>query len=181
MSHRVVEHWMGEPVETLEDMLRVDLYAVCVGINPSTVSVDRGHYYQGRLGQQFYERLRRVGLLLREAEGWEDDALFELGVGFTDIIKRPSARADALPPAEFEHGRALLRSKLASVAPPLVVFTFPRTAKVLFGSTARTGFFDPVDSSGTKYFAMPGPYERVACRDALLDQLARFIARTRTG
>jgi TDG/mug DNA glycosylase family protein len=180
MSHRVVEEWMGEQAETLEDLLRPDLYAVCVGINPSTVSVERGHYYQGLLGQQFYARLRYVGLLPRDADGWEDDALFELGVGFTDIVKRATARADALSPAEFDYGRALLRDKLGSVAPTLVVFTFAKTAKVLFGPGAKTGFFDPGDGSGMHHFAMPGPYEKVAPRDAMLDELARFIARTRS-
>lgn len=180
MSHRVVEDWMGEQVETLEDLLRPDLFAVCIGINPSTVSVDAGHYYQGRLGQQFYERLRYVGLLPRDADRWEDDALFERGVGLTDIIKRPTARADALPPAEFEHGRALLHDKLAAAAPQLVIFTFLRTGRALFGASARPGFFDPGDGdASTRWFAMPGPYEKRERRDALLDELRRFLADTR--
>lgn len=68
MSHRVTEQWMGEPVETLADLLQPGLFAVCVGINPSPVSVERGHYYQGRLGQRFYGRLRRVGLLPHHAK-----------------------------------------------------------------------------------------------------------------
>ena len=170
---------MGEPVETLEDLLRPGLYAVCVGINASTVSVTKGHYYQGRLGQQFYERLRYVGLLPRDADGWEDDALFERGVGFTDIVKRATARADALRREEFEHGRALLRDKLNRVQPTLAVFTYLRTAKVLFGSAAAAGFFEPNGHSDMRYFAMPGPYENVARRDALLGELRRFIARTR--
>lgn len=32
---------MGEPVATLEDLLRPGLRAVCIGINPSPVSVGR--------------------------------------------------------------------------------------------------------------------------------------------
>jgi double-stranded uracil-DNA glycosylase len=178
MSHRVVEDWMGERVETLEDLLRPGLYAVCVGINPSTVSVERGHYYQGRLGQQFYERLRYVGLLPRDATGWEDDSLFGLGVGFTDIVKRATAKVDRLSAKEYEDGRPLLREKLAAARPTLVVFTFPMTAKRLFGPAAQPGFFDAGEGSDTHYFAMPGPYEKVARRDALLDELTRLVART---
>ena len=53
MSHRVIEEWRGVEVETLEDLLRPGLRAVCVGINPAPVSVAAGHYYQGRLGQAF--------------------------------------------------------------------------------------------------------------------------------
>jgi double-stranded uracil-DNA glycosylase len=51
---------VGQQVETLEDLLRPGLPAVCVGINPAPASVTAGHYYQGRLGQGFYERLRRA-------------------------------------------------------------------------------------------------------------------------
>ena len=90
MSHTVTADWMGESVETLEDLLREDLRAVCVGINPSVVSVSRGHYYQGTLGKLFYRRLRSIGLLPEGFDGCEDDALFERGVGFTDIVKRPT-------------------------------------------------------------------------------------------
>ena len=52
-GHRVKETWMGEDVETLADLLRPGLNAVCVGINPSPVSVAAGHYYQGPPGNDF--------------------------------------------------------------------------------------------------------------------------------
>lgn len=62
-GHRVVERWRGEPVEPLADLLRPGLRAVCVGINPSPVSVAAGHYYQGRLGRLFFSRLYEAGVL----------------------------------------------------------------------------------------------------------------------
>jgi hypothetical protein len=34
-DHRIVIEWMGESIETLEDLLRPGLDAVCVGINPT--------------------------------------------------------------------------------------------------------------------------------------------------
>ena len=179
MSHRVTEDWMGQPVDTLEDLLRDDLYAVCVGINPSVVSVEQGHYYRGALGRQFYGRLRCVDLLPDDVDGWEDDALFDLGVGLTDIIKRATAKADKLLSKEFAHGRPLLLDKLDQVAPTLVIFTFPKAAQKLFGVKATTGFFDPGTGDETTWFAMPGPYEERTRRDGLLDELKRFIANTR--
>lgn len=45
MTHRVVGDWMDKRVETLEDLLRPGLRAVCVGINPAPVSVAAGHYF----------------------------------------------------------------------------------------------------------------------------------------
>jgi TDG/mug DNA glycosylase family protein len=179
MSHRVTEKWMGEPVDTLEDLLREGLFAVCVGINPSTVSVEKGHYYQGSLGQRFYGHLRRVGLLPADAKGWEDDALYKRGVGFTDIVKRATPSAVDVRPEEYKHGKPLLRRKLDTVSPTLVIFTFPKTAKKLFAKTARTGFFDGPAGDRTHYFAMPGPYEKVERREELLDDLEAFISNSR--
>jgi hypothetical protein len=48
-DHRVVIEWMRESIETLEDLLRPGLDAVCVGINPTPTSVAAGHYYQAAL------------------------------------------------------------------------------------------------------------------------------------
>jgi G:T/U-mismatch repair DNA glycosylase len=45
MSHRAIEEWMGQQVETLEDLLRPGLRAVCIGINLAPTSVGAGHYY----------------------------------------------------------------------------------------------------------------------------------------
>lgn len=40
----------GEPIETLAELLQPGLRAVVVGLNPSQVSVDAGHYFQGPAG-----------------------------------------------------------------------------------------------------------------------------------
>lgn len=148
---------MGAQIETLEDLLRPGLRAVCVGINPAPASVHAGHYYQGSLGQGFYERLRRAGLLPRES-GWEDDLAFENGIGFTDIVKRPTGKASEVRREEFEHGRELLRAKIETVAPGLVIFTFKKTADVLLGPIAGNGLIHGRQLAGAPIFVMPGPY-----------------------
>src|SRR4051794_40840432 len=102
VSHRVIEEWRGEQIETLEDLLRPGLRAVCVGINPALTSVAAGHYYQGQLGQAFFGRLRRADLLPRVA-GWEDDSAFGGGIGFTDIVKRPTRSAAEISPEELDY------------------------------------------------------------------------------
>ncbi len=92
---------MGEQVETLADLLRPGLRAVVIGINPSPVSVAAGHYYQGQLGQRFYRRLHEAGVIDLSAAGFEDDLAFATGIGFTDVVKRPTSRADGLDPASY--------------------------------------------------------------------------------
>lgn len=157
MSHRVIEEWMGQSVETLEDLLRPGLRAVCVGINPSPTSVAAGHYYQGRLGQQFYARLRRAGLL-PDTSGWEDDLAFEQGIGFTDIVKRPTVKATELRTEEFVHGHEALRAKIEAAQPRLLLFTFKKTAQILLGPFAGNGLIRGRDVGGSLSFVMPGPY-----------------------
>lgn len=125
--------------------------------NPSVVSVQAGHYYQGRLGQQHFGRLRDVGLLPADNSGFEDDVLFANGVGFTDIVKRPTARADGLAPAEYAHGAGTLVAKLERDRPGVVVFTFKKTAELLLETFIGHGE-QPSPIAGVRYFVMPGPY-----------------------
>ncbi len=167
---------MGDRVQTLEDLLRPGLRAVCVGINPSPVSVEAGHYYQGILGQRFFGRLRYVGLLSLDCDGFEDDAAVASGVGFTDIVKRPTAKAAALSPAEFEHGQNLLEAKLEANRPELVIFTFKKAAESLFGSFSGNGFVPDLRLGHSEVFVMPAPYESNTTAYSTLDTLAERLA-----
>jgi TDG/mug DNA glycosylase family protein len=172
-SHRVRERWMGEEVETLEDLLQSGLRAICVGVNPSPVSVASGHYYQGRIGQRFFRRLRAAGVLPAAARGHEDDIAFAAGVGFTDIVKRPTPNAKALPAAEFEYGRQRLIDKLETYRPELVIFTFKKTAQVLLGSFHGNGFLPDLHLAHSDVFVMPGPYESADTAAATMRTLAK--------
>jgi TDG/mug DNA glycosylase family protein len=175
MSHRVIEEWRGEQVETLEDLLRPGIRAIVVGINPAPVSVAAGHYYQGKLGQAFFGRLRRTGLLRAHA-GWEDDIAFAAGIGFTDIVKRPSASASAIATDELNYGKSILIGKLETVQPELVLFTFKKTATVIFGSIVGYGFIGKTLTGGD-VFVMPGPYERSDRVSSVARGARRMVAR----
>ena len=162
---------MSESVETLEDLLSPGMPVVCVGINPSRVSVEAGHYYQGRLGKLFFARLRRTGLLPEALDGYEDDALYAKGVGFTDLIKRPTARASGLRREEFRYGRGILLDKLTKVRPQLVIFTYKRPAQVLFVRIEGPGALPRGDILASDGFVMPGPYERRQRVELVLSEL----------
>jgi TDG/mug DNA glycosylase family protein len=169
--HRVVENWMGEEVETLEDLLRPGLRAVCVGINPAPRSVRAGHYYQGTLGQKFFSRLHGARVVPGGKGGWQDDEAFAAGVGFTDIVKRPTDKASQVRPQEYEHGRGLLEAKLEHHRPELIIFTFKEAAKKLFGEFAGNGFVPGLRLARSQVFVMPGPYEAASTATATLNEL----------
>lgn len=138
-GHRVTVEWIGEDVETLEDLLRSDLRAVAIGINPRPKSVAAGHYYQGNYGQTFFRRLRKAGLL-PDGDGFEDDRAVAAGIGFTDVVKRPTRTENDLRPGELGHGRTILEAKLTEFDVPLVIFVFKRAAETVLGRLP-SGFF----------------------------------------
>jgi TDG/mug DNA glycosylase family protein len=173
--HRVVEEWMGQQVETLEDMLQPGLRAVCIGINPARRSVRAGHYYQGNLGQKFFSRLYEARVVPPGRGGWQDDEAFAAGVGFTDIVKRPTEKASQVRPDEYEHGQGLLEAKLEQERPRLVIFTFKETAKKLFGSFSGNGFVSGLRLAHSDVYVMPGPYESASTASETLDELAAYF------
>ena len=172
---------MGERVETLEDLLRPGLRAVVVGINPSCVSVDAGHYYQGRLGRRLWERLRRAGLVPSSPRGGEDDAAFAAGVGFTDVVKRPTARARELRAGELEAGSRELARRLEATRPEVVIFTYKQAAESLIGRFEGNGFLPNVTFAGARVFVMPGPYEAADRAALTLHQLAQWVVERRAS
>ena len=96
---------------TLADLLCPGLEVVFVGINPSLYSVAAGHYFARRINR-FWPCFSRSILSegVRRALGLEmltpaqDRAMPEQGFGFTDLVKRPTARAAELMPDELVAG-----------------------------------------------------------------------------
>ncbi|MCB0976938.1 MAG: hypothetical protein KDB02_05725 [Acidimicrobiales bacterium] len=165
---------MGSEVETLADLIPNDLRVLCVGINPAPRSVAAGHYYQGQTGQAFFRRLASAGIIDLPATGYEDDAAFAQGIGFTDIVKRPTASADQVTKAELAHGRDKLLGKRAELGSPVVIFTFKAGATAMLGPFQGNGW-RAERLSGSRVFVMPGPYEQRQSRDRTLRSLAEQL------
>ena len=93
--------------------------------------------------------------------GFEDDAAFAAGIGFTDVVKRATPTADLVTTAENAHGVQLLAEKLERVRPPLLIFPFKTAAVFLFGRLDGNGWLEHT-FAGSRLFVMPGPYESTA-------------------
>jgi hypothetical protein len=86
----------GRAVDTLADLPPLRDRLLFVGLNPSPVSVEAGHYHQGRLGRTFWRRLMLAGILPPGTPvETADDALLAAGHGITDLLKAPTARDEA--------------------------------------------------------------------------------------
>jgi len=102
-----------------EDILRPGLAVVFVGYNPSLPAWCTGHYY-ANLGNRFYRLLFDAGLTPRLLTPAEDRTLPDFGIGATDLLPVPSARADLLPADRFRAAAPALLAKLETLAPRAV-------------------------------------------------------------
>ena len=125
------------------------------------------------------QRLRDVGVLPEAARGQEDDAAFAAAIGFTDIVKRPTASASELRAEDYAQGRELLLSKLAEHRPGLVIFTYKKSARALLGEFSGSGFLPGTVLQKSEVFVMPGPYESAATAARTLGTLADRFERSR--
>ncbi len=147
-------------METLADLPPLPGRLLFVGLNPSLVSVDAGHYHQGRLGRSVWTRLVAAGILPPGTDPAEaDDALVAAGHGITDLRKTVSPRDDASD-AELRAGVGPLWQKVALWRPGAVVFVYKRAAEAVAGRRLPEpwGLLEGVALAGRPCFLMTPPY-----------------------
>ena len=114
-----------EELRTLPDLLAPGLVLVFVGLNPSEYSVREGHYFANPRNR-FWPAFNRPALLPaslgRECIPADDAILLQHGIGFTDVVKRPTPQGNALRAADYRRWAPLLRDKLQQCQPGLVCF-----------------------------------------------------------
>ena len=176
--HRTTLEIDGVAVETLADLPPRRDRLLFVGLNPSPVSVEAGHYHQGRLGQTFWRRLTTARVIPSgtpvEAA---DDALMAAGHGITDLIKLQTPRDEATE-AELTAGVGPLWQKIAIWRPAAVVFIYKRAATICAGRALPEpwGHLPEVALAGRPCFLMPGPYAPVEQVDEGLNLLRNLAS-----
>ena len=183
------------PFVTLPDYLAPGLALVFVGINPGTYSVARGHYF-ARSTSRFWPAFSRSRLSrpVRRALGVDvlgpehDAALLRFGIGFTDVVKRPTANAAGLAPRDYATWAPVLGRRLHRYRPRVACF-HGLTAYRPFAATAFPAADAPVGLGAqaprigmTRIFVVPNPspanaHFTVADQTAWYDRLATFLGR----
>jgi TDG/mug DNA glycosylase family protein len=121
------------------DLLKPGLTLVFCGYNPSLTSGQSGYHY-AHPGNRFWRVLHASGITKRLYRPEEDEQLLGLGIGFTNLVSRPTRRADELTREEIQAGAEELREKLERFEPRVVAYTgigvyrwFRATSKVSWG------------------------------------------------
>ena len=165
----------GQSQPVVDNLWPEQCRAVIVGVNPAPRSVEAGHYYQGSDGRRAMSRLRAAGLLPPAGGGFTDDEAVAAGIGFTDVVKRPTRRSTDLAGPELKEGRARLRAELAARRVPLVVCVFKPAVEALLGRAAAPGFQSEA-FAGSRVFRMPGPYAPTADAARVMQELAEHLS-----
>ena len=121
------------------DLLKPGLTLVFCGYNPSLTSGQSGYHY-AHPGNRFWRVLHASGITKRLYRPEEDEQLPGLGIGFTNLVSRPTRRADELTREEIQAGTEELRENLERFEPRVVAYTgigvyrwFRATSKVSWG------------------------------------------------
>jgi len=111
-------------MKTLKDYLRPNLDIISIGLNPSLYSVQAGFYF-ARPQNRFWQALNASKLADQELVPSKTamNKLFRKhGIGFTDVVKRPTASGAQLKPADFRKWVPLLHDKLLHYQPCIAWF-----------------------------------------------------------
>ncbi len=102
---------------TLADIVGPGLRLLTVGLNPSLYAADRGVGY-ARPGNRFWPALLAAGIVTRDRDPFH--ALNVHGLGMTDAVKRATAGAKEIDPAEYRSGMARVERLVRWLAPDAV-------------------------------------------------------------
>ncbi|WP_197513168.1 mismatch-specific DNA-glycosylase [Acidihalobacter aeolianus] len=112
------------PPATLPDLLAPGLRLISVGLNPSPASVAAQVYF-AHPRNRFWPMLDASGLIDETLSPSPDSMrrLFEAHrIGFTDLVKRPTAGVAQLRAADYRAGASALRMRLHGLAPRAIWF-----------------------------------------------------------
>lgn len=152
----------------LPDIIAGHLKVLFCGINPGLSAAAAGHHFIGR-NNRFWQAIHLAGFTPEEIAPQEDRMILRYGCGLTTAVKRPTARADQLSPAEFTAAAAAFQQKIARYAPHFIAF---------LGKAAYSGMSDqrdiawglqPTRMEGAAIWVLPNPSGRN--RSFTLDRL----------
>lgn len=166
MNYRISILVAQQPVNTLADILpqQKPIKMLIIGKTPAPVSVEAGHYFQGRQGQMFWGILKDYQILKVRTGFYEDEELIENGFGITDIVKTPRAYGSEPTAQEYQANAPRIIQLIAELHPKVTLFVYKGALDALLKHHFRAsqkstyGFNVKIHPSlGDNIFAFPMP------------------------
>ncbi|GAA0929427.1 G/U mismatch-specific DNA glycosylase [Streptomyces thermoalcalitolerans] len=140
----------------MPDVVADGLRVLFCGINPGLMSAATGRHF-ARPGNRFWPVLYRSGFTPRLLKPSEQDELLSYGLGITNVVARPTARAEELTAEEYREGGRLLELKVTRLRPRWLAVVGITAYRAAFGDrTARVG---PQERTigNTRVWVLPNP------------------------
>ncbi|GAA1276881.1 G/U mismatch-specific DNA glycosylase [Saccharothrix xinjiangensis] len=168
---------------TLSDVLRPGLDVLFCGINPGLMSAAKGRHF-ARPGNRFWPALHLSGFTPRLFDPSEQDELLDLGLGITNLVARPSARADELTPEELRAGGARLTEVARRHRPRFVAVVGVTAYRTAFGRKKAAVGPQPEPIASSRLWLLPNPsglnaHYRLADLAEVFGELRSEVAQTR--
>ncbi|MGW0084725.1 G/U mismatch-specific DNA glycosylase [Streptomyces sp. NPDC003393] len=116
----------------MPDVVTGGLRVLFCGINPGLMTAATGHHF-ARPGNRFWPVLHRSGFTPRLLKPSEQDEVLSYGLGITNVVARPTARADELTVEEYREGGRLLALKAAQLRPRWLAVVGVTAYRAAFG------------------------------------------------
>lgn len=138
------------------DVIKPGLDVLFCGINPGLLSEATGHHF-ARPGNRFWPALHLSGFTPRLFSPAEQAELLDLGLGITNVVARPSAKADELTIDEIRAGAVELTEKVQRYSPKVLAVLGVTVYRSAFGrKKAQVG---PQEDTvgGARVWLLPNP------------------------
>ncbi|CAF0991945.1 unnamed protein product [Adineta ricciae] len=160
----------------LSDILQPNLDIVFVGINPSLYAVHKGHHYGGP-GNHFWKLLHMSELIPNAFTAEDDYRMPQYGIGFTNIVQRPSKAGSDITKDEITAGAEILMQKIKMYRPKVVAFNGRGIYEVYAGNKhfhygKQPELFPETD---THVFVMPSSSARCSQLPRAEDKLPFYV------
>ena len=139
---------------TLADTVGPGMRLLLVGLNPSVYAADAGVGF-ARPGNRAWPALLASGLATADRDPLR--LLREGGVGMTDLVKRATARAEEVSPAEFRDGLTRLERLCAWLRPGAVAVAGLTGWRTATGHRAASVGWQDRTLGGRPVYLMPNP------------------------
>jgi double-stranded uracil-DNA glycosylase len=159
---------------TLADTVGAGMRLLVVGLNPSPYAADAGIAF-ARPGNRFWPAAQAAGLVTVDRD--PEHALSHHRLGLTDLVKRPTRRADELTEAEFRRGVARLQRLVAWLRPSAVCIVGLSGWRLAVDRTAGAGW-QATTPLGAPSYVMPNTSALNA--RASVEQLSQHLAAAAT-
>ncbi len=155
----------------LPDHVGAGMRLLCVGLNPSVHAAEAGvGYVTG--SNRFWPALAAAGLATRDRD--PRHLLRHDHIGMTDLVKRPTPRADELSAAEYREGVARLNALCAWLRPAAVAVVGLAGWRAAVDRRATVGWQD-ASVGGSPVYVLPST-SGLNARTSLADLVAHLRA-----